>query len=595
MEEARVVEDEECLAVLLAEADERLKQAGRRFTTYVVRTGELAARLREERFHLAVLGQFKRGKSSLINALLGGEFLPASSVPMTALPTVISRGGARRAKITFTDGRTDEGMFADNLALEAYLSRFVAEQANPGNRLGVSRVDVEYPASLLAGGITLIDTPGVGSTFQHNTDTTLQFLSQCDAALFVVSADPPITAAELTFLQAVQRHVRRFFFVLNKVDYLSSSERKVVAEFLQQVLHEKAGVAAPVPVYLVSARQALSAKKAGNQNLLAESGLRLLEEALIMFFRQEKQAVLTAAIGAKLAAVLQEALLELELTIRALELPVDELAAKQALLAQKLTELTEQQRLAGDLLAGDRKRTLAFLEEQAAALRKKAREYLDKVVAEQMSGGYRPGLEQEMQAALAEAVPAFFDRELTAATDRFGEYIAGVLVPHQQRAEMLVGSVRQVAASIFALDYQVTEQATVFHMKRQPYWVKEKWQTGLGGISHIWLEALLPASIRLKRIRKRLEQQVDELVLRNVENLRWALWQNAETTFLSFGETLKNRLIEAVNGTSQAVAAATAQKQGHAEETKAELIRLQEETEALRQLMRRAIALTEVK
>ncbi|BBB91150.1 MAG TPA: dynamin family protein [Methylomusa anaerophila] len=590
MAEDRGVDQEEGLAVLLAEADGRLKQAGRRFAPYAVRAGELAARLREERFHLAVLGQFKRGKSSLINALLGGEFLPASSVPMTALPTVIGRGNTRWAKITFADGRTDEGTFSDDSALEAYLSRFVAEQANPGNRLGVNQVDVEYPASLLAGGITLIDTPGIGSTFQHNTDTTLQFLSQCDAALFVVSADPPITAAEVAFLQAVQQHVRRFFFVLNKADYLSASEREVVAGFLRQVLQEKAGVAAPIPVYLVSARQALSAKKAGDRNLLAESGLSLLEETLIAFFRQEKQAVLTAAIGAKLAAVLQEALLELELTVRALELPVDELTTKQALLAQKLTELTAEQRLAGDLLAGDRKRTLAFLEEQAAALRKKAGEYLDRIVAEQL-GGYRPGLEQEVQAALAETVPTFFDRELKAASDRFGEYIAGVLAPHQQRAEMLVSSVRQAAASIFALDYQVTEQATVFYMKRQPYWVKEKWKTGLGGIPHTWLESLLPASVRLARIRKRLEQQAEELVLQNVENLRWALWQNAETTFHSFGETLKTRLLEAVSGTSQAVAAATAQKQGQVEAAKAELVRLQEEAEALRQLVRRAAAL----
>lgn len=593
MEDDCTVDQEERLAALLAEAAERLTQAGSRLAPYAARTDELAIRLQEERFHLAVLGQFKRGKSSLINALLGGEFLPASSVPMTALPTVIRRGNARQAKITFADGRTETGTFADDPALAAYLSRFVAEQANPGNRLGVQQVDVEYPTGLLAGGVTLIDTPGIGSTFRHNTDTTLQFLSQCDAALFVVSADPPITAAELAFLQAVEQHVRRLFFVLNKADYLRRDEREAVTEFLRQVLHEQAGVAAAVPVYSVSARQALAAKQAGDRRLLAESGLGLLEEALTVFFRREKQTVLLAAVGMKLITVLREALLELELTVRALELPGDELAAKQALLAQKLNELTAEQRTISDLLAGDRRRTLAFLEEQAAALRQKAREYLEQVVAKQLSGGDRPGLEQEVQAALATAIPAFFERELPAATDRFGDYIASVLAPHHQRAETLAVSVRQAAANIFALTYQVTEQAAVFHMKRQPYWVKEEWQTGLGGIPHAWLEALLPAAVRLARIRKRLAQQVEALVLRNVENLRWALLQNAETAFHSFGEALKTRLLEAINGTSQAVTAAAAQKQGQAAAANAELARLQAVTAALRQLVHRAAALAE--
>ncbi len=579
-----VQEQEQCLFELMNEAEILFRQAGERLTPYFARTEELADRLREERFHLAVLGQFKRGKSSLINALLGGEFLPTSSIPLTALPTVVRWGKTRRAVIAFQNGQTKEGEFADDQLLTAFLTRFVTEQENPHNCQGVKEVQVEYPADFLIGGVTLIDTPGIGSTFKHNTETTLQFLNQCDAALFIVSADPPITASEVEFLQAVKEHIHKLFFVLNKVDYLNAAERETVIAFLRKVLHEQAGVTKAVAVYGLSARQALAAKQSGDAQLFEQSGLGVLEAELTAFFQKEKKAVLTSAIKTKFAAVLQETSLDLGLTLRALELPVADLAAKQELLAQKLAEIEEQRRVAGDLLAGDKRRTLDFLESQADALRQKAQAHLGNIVAEMLGGGDRSGLERAVHEVLAQAVPVFFDRELTETADRFGDYIAGILAPHRQRADALVAAVRQAAADVFAIEYQAAEQEAVFQMKRQPYWVKEKWQTGLGVIPHAWLEALLPGAIRQDRVRKRLEQYVDALVTQNVENLRWALLQNMETVFRTFAETLKMRLAEAVHSTNQAVAAAAAMKSGQAGVVEAELARLRSVAQDVQQL-----------
>ena len=67
------------------------------------RFGELKTRLHEGRFHLAVLGQFKRGKSTFLNALLGEEILPSSVIPLTAIPTFISSENDCRGKIVFSD------------------------------------------------------------------------------------------------------------------------------------------------------------------------------------------------------------------------------------------------------------------------------------------------------------------------------------------------------------------------------------------------------------------------------------------------------------------------------------------------------------
>ena len=88
---------------------------------------------------------------------------------------------------------------------------FVTEEGNPKNRLGVEEVEILHPAPILQHGVVLIDTPGVGSTFTHNTRSTLNFLPQCDAALFVVSADPPLTEVETEFLKVVKSKVERLF------------------------------------------------------------------------------------------------------------------------------------------------------------------------------------------------------------------------------------------------------------------------------------------------------------------------------------------------------------------------------------------------
>jgi hypothetical protein len=131
-----------------------------------------------------LLGQFKRGKSTFINALLGAPLLPMAVVPLTAVPIFISWRSSPSVCVRFADGRPAQELSADNPdAIREFLFRFVAEEANPKNTLRVDRVEVFYPAPVLADNTVLIDTPGVGSTFRHNTEAALQVLAECDAAV----------------------------------------------------------------------------------------------------------------------------------------------------------------------------------------------------------------------------------------------------------------------------------------------------------------------------------------------------------------------------------------------------------------------------
>jgi GTPase Era involved in 16S rRNA processing len=129
--------------------------------------------------------------------------------------------------------------------------------------LKVSRVEISHPAPLLQQGVVLIDTPGVGSTLKHNTEVAHQILSQCDAALFLVSPDPPITEMELDYLQQIKQQLPRTFYLLNKVDFLDENEKKVSLRFLADQL-SRFYSSAP-QVLPISARKGLQARQSGDE------------------------------------------------------------------------------------------------------------------------------------------------------------------------------------------------------------------------------------------------------------------------------------------------------------------------------------------
>jgi ribosome biogenesis GTPase A len=133
-------------------------------------------RVAEDRFNLVVLGEFKRGKSTLINALLQRDLLPVGVVPLTSVVTVIGapRGSdapGEHLVVRFADGRERERPLEE-------LERYVTEARNPGNRLGVERAHIELDHELLRAGLELVDTPGIGSIHGHNTDVARGFLAQ---------------------------------------------------------------------------------------------------------------------------------------------------------------------------------------------------------------------------------------------------------------------------------------------------------------------------------------------------------------------------------------------------------------------------------
>ncbi len=571
------------LADLLDRTVRHVEALGDGFEAAVDTLKHLENRLSTESFHLAILGQFKRGKSTFLNALLGQELLPTSVIPLTSIPTFIRWGSDHRVRIVFADGRPDEVVDAtDPGEVTELLEGFVTEEANPENRLGVLQADVWCPADILARGLVLIDTPGIGSTYQHNTETTLNFLPQCDAALFLVSADPPVTEVELDFLNEVRGKISRLFFLFNKVDYLRQEDRDKAVAFFREILVGKIGLDRQVRVFPLSARDGLHARLDGNRDGLASSGLVQVEEHLVEFLMFEKAKVLKSALAGKAADIVGGVRLQEGLKVRSLRMPLHNLEERMGTLEGKISEAQSQRKIAGDLLGGDRKRAMELLEEQAAQLREKAGAYLEDVVTGAVSGkSGRNSMEKKAHGMLAEAIPGFFEHELGAFSREFDRHVTDVLRPHQTRADELIEAVRKAAAELFEIPYHAPESSEVFEEMSQPYWVTRKWNTSFNPIPVGALDWFLPGSLKRTVTVRRLMKQVEDLVVHNVENLRWATLQNLDRAFRRFTSALDRRLAETIDATHGAVKTAVKRRQEHSNEIDDDLSMLENSLEEL--------------
>ena len=118
----------------------------------------LLDRLDAARLRVLVVGEAKRGKSTLINALLGRAVLPSGVTPLTAVTTTVRHGDDERAEVRFLDGHDEKYSLAA-------LPDLVTERGNPGNRRRIAGVTVYLAAPVLEGGVELVDTPGTGSVF----------------------------------------------------------------------------------------------------------------------------------------------------------------------------------------------------------------------------------------------------------------------------------------------------------------------------------------------------------------------------------------------------------------------------------------------
>ena len=191
------------------------------------------------------------------------------------------------------------------------LKRFVTETGNPGNERGVDQVVVYLDSLLPHPCMELVDTPGVGSIHQHNTRTAETAMRTMDVAVFVLTMDPPISAAEYDLLARVRGLSARTYVILNKVDQLEPVDRRDAERFTRRVLADALGTdPAEVEVFPVCARDAVRAASGDDANGWEASGMaaftRTLEKHLQESWRDDLSLSIAGSARRLVAELLDE-------------------------------------------------------------------------------------------------------------------------------------------------------------------------------------------------------------------------------------------------------------------------------------------------
>ena len=261
------------------------------------------AGMEADRFNVAVVGEFKRGKSTLINVLLGKDILPMDVLPTTATLNKIEYGAQPAARVEYKDGKRQDIPVEQ---LKDYVTKLTDTSAKKAST--IKQVVVSYPIPYCENGVSIIDTPGLNDD-EIMTEVTLSVLPEVDAAIMVVMATSPFSESEKNFLEKklITSDLGKVIFGVTHVEELSPEDRPRVIENIRQRIQDHVMVKAEkvygkdsdeyanykrkigkIKIYPLPTKAALKAKLADDEQALAACGFVEFEQALEKFLTVDK-------------------------------------------------------------------------------------------------------------------------------------------------------------------------------------------------------------------------------------------------------------------------------------------------------------------
>ncbi|MBQ5319436.1 MAG: dynamin family protein [Oscillospiraceae bacterium] len=321
--------------------------------------GETIEKTAKDHFEVAIVGEFKRGKSTLINALLGQEVLPADVLPATATLNRVTYSEEPYVMVEYKNGeeeKVDINKLADYVTKLSYESEKKAET--------VKQATVYYDTAFCKNNVDIIDTPGLNDDEQM-TNVTLSILPEIDAAVFVISANSPFSQFEKEFLEKkmLTSDMGRIIFAVNCFGTFSKEDEDRIVETVEKrigsyvmekakmvmgenskefaVYKRKIGTPKVIGVY---AKKALMAKESGDAAMLEESNFPTFERVLESMLTQERGAITLQILANKIISSSSELINTIIIRENALMMETDEFMDKYTAAIEEIDEIRTKKR-----------------------------------------------------------------------------------------------------------------------------------------------------------------------------------------------------------------------------------------------------------
>ena len=249
---------------------------------------QLVDLVQSDAFKVLVLGEFKRGKSTFINAILGDEILPAYAKPCTAIINEVKWGEARRALLHYAQPVDAQPISPQEVAVEE-LEKYIVIQddvrESQENRF--DKVELFWPLPLCENGVEIIDSPGLN---EHDIrqKITMDYLSRVDAILFVLSCEALASKSELDVIDNILKPTGHedIFFICNRFNMIREKEKADVKEYgISRLAPRTRG---PERVFFISALDALEGRVENDEERVKNSGIIQVEQELERFLATER-------------------------------------------------------------------------------------------------------------------------------------------------------------------------------------------------------------------------------------------------------------------------------------------------------------------
>lgn len=277
-------------------------------TQYAEGLNTLSKKVDSDSFKIQIVGTFKNGKSTFINALLGEDILPSKVLPCTAVINEVKYGDTKKAILHFRNPLPETLLSDIPEATLAHMKKHGMTNVPPmeieydriedyvtipinGDPEEISlkspylSVELFYPSPLLKEGVEIIDSPGLNENSER-TAVTMEYLDKADAIIFLLDATKACSQDEMSTIEdyLLPKGFDDIFFVVNRFDAVAERERADVKLFVEKNVKEYT----TNPVYCLSALQGLKGKEAGDESMLEQSGLPAFEARLSEFLTKDK-------------------------------------------------------------------------------------------------------------------------------------------------------------------------------------------------------------------------------------------------------------------------------------------------------------------